>query len=221
LSNDPVDVETISAALAKFEEGLKQAQQNYGGPNQRIGILGAITAAMEFVSAMPSLRGHEGPFIKLVHALNDLDEGIVPPLFRVTNRGPGRPNPIENQTLAGLAGCAMQVLMELKYPKLEAGRLVARKLQELGIPIGNSFNVNATAAAKTIAYWRDAAKKGDRDKDDDARIYYEFVRELSAGVKARVKAGDARDTIRREFLEGLGDTCHAIGLPNPTGAEIE
>src|SRR6266480_123364 len=27
------DVEKLSAALAQFEEGLKQAQQNYSGPN--------------------------------------------------------------------------------------------------------------------------------------------------------------------------------------------
>ena len=221
MPNSSVDSDIIIAALSKFEERLKQADEHYRGPNQRIGILGAISATIELLSALPSLNGLEGPFLKLVHGFIDLDEGTVPPLFKVTDRGPGRPNPMENKTLAGLAGCAMQILMDLKFSKPEAGRLVARKLQSLGIPIGTSRSVSAATAAKTIAYWRDTAKKGDPDKDDDARVYYELVRKFKAGVRARVDAGENRDTIKREFLDGLEKVCRKIGVPDPISAEIE
>jgi hypothetical protein len=220
LSNAKTDTETTMAALRAYEERLKWAGEYYLGPNQRAGILAAVTATIEFLGAT-NLNGLEGPFLKLVHALNDLNAGAVPPLFRITDRGPGRPHPSENQTLAGVAGCAMQVLMELKYPKKEAGKLVAKKLQSLGISIGAAHNMSAEHAAKTIAYWRDTAKKGNPAEDDDARAYYGLLPDFRLRVTARIETGDHRDRIRQEFLNGLESVCRLMGFPNPTGAEIE
>jgi len=201
LASIPVDRDDLAVALSRFAERLKVADALYRGPNQRIGIIGAVAATQEFLRSVPELADYIGPFVKLVHGLHAIDDGIVPSLFRV-DRLVGRPYPLEDKTLAGMSGCALQILIEIKYPKMEAAALIARKLTAIGVSIGNKGNTASNAAAKTICFWRDRAKKGDRIIDDDARIYYDFLVAFRPQIQALVDAGRPRDAIRTEFLNG-------------------
>ena len=199
-------------ALSLFAQRLNDANVIFSSPERRNGIILALGATIEFVRSIPVLAMYVGPFVKLCQAVNDIDDGIMPDLFHM-NRPPGRPHSSDSKALAGMAACALQVLIEQKYRKQDSAARIARKLCATGVAIGNkNTNLDITATAQTICYWRDRARKGNRDFDDDARTYYSCLIELRPCIQPMIDAGGTKDIICERLLDAFINTCKMMGL---------
>ena len=204
MSDIEIDPGILLPALARFREHLSYAG-DWFGRDQRTGALAAISATIEFLLAVPPLCSPHrlAPLRALLDAFFDTEKGIVPPLF-APMRQSGRPvDPSSLRTIRAHAAGAMQLLMEcLDYSKDEAARLVARELKGLGMSVGNKHN-----AAKTVASWRDRARRESRSDNDEAMVFHAFIEFLKPLISVRLKQGGDPDSIKNNVLATLRDAC--------------
>jgi hypothetical protein len=209
----------IQLALGRFHERLQHAATYFRDGDERTACRLALGGTVELASSISLLGVSENltPFIKLLEALDDVDDSLIPPLFNPGKRRRGRPlDPTRQRTLRGYAAGAMQFLLEpLGYSTEEASLAVAGELERLKIPVGNTHNTDIQASAATIGSWRAHAMTGNQQEDRDAFVYYDFVRDprLKLMLEIKLAQGRSRETIKGEILEALREViCRQIGL---------
>jgi hypothetical protein len=145
----------LQAALRRLSERLEEAGIYFHNGDQPTGVQRAIGATVEFLRDIPPLgEPHKlAPLRKILSGFEDLDNGIVPPLFKPKRRQPGRKETSDKRNLRACAAVAMELLCR-KFDNHQASRFVAEELIRLNIKIGNSQNVTIKAAAKTVEQWR-------------------------------------------------------------------
>src|SRR5262249_53076206 len=194
-------------AIAKELQGLKYHLDHAGditGANSRNAALASVLGVIDFLRAIPQL-GYElvpPPALTALHiALADLDDGKVAALLK-PEKPRGQPVLTEARLLWGCAAAAMNCLMLSGFRKDEAGTIVARELQKLGVPFGDR---RAAPVGKSISNWRDRAMGGNPETVVDAEIYRDLC--------GMFKSSGNRDIDRQVVLDLLAASLRNLGAP--------
>jgi hypothetical protein len=217
------DLAWIQLALGRLHERLQAAGADYVEGDARAGIRGAVSGTIEFVQSFTKLSApaNLAPLRAILSALDDVDDGLVPPLFKPAPRGGGRRlDPTDQRQLRGSAAAAMELLMDcLKYGKRDASRAVALRLKKLDIFIGNSRNASIKSAAATVASWRDHASSGNKKSEEDASVFHDFVASFKPLIIEAFQSGTSRETLRDKVLDAFDEVCTVNLRPSLTSAE--
>ena len=201
------NLDPLQVALLGLNERLENASFWFETGDQRTSIQGAVGATIEFLRAISGLGEPRklAPFRKLLSAFEDLDNGVVPPLFRPEQAKPGRPEATDRRNLRACAAVSMELLCN-KFTNADASRFVAEELQHLNIKVGGSRNVTLTAAARTIAQWRFRVHL-----NDDVLQTYKTLLATAASIQDRM-SGMSPAEWKEMVLQNLRDVCVHMGL---------
>src|SRR4029077_13216198 len=126
---------TLSKAMYEY------ASRNLRGDGGRSAAIGALKGVLEYITKLdedrwPELRPPpltvKVPLQALLFALEDLDNGAVPPIVRPANQE-GRPrNTFNRRLIIEEAAETMRTLTQIGYKRKEAAEIVAELLRDCG-----------------------------------------------------------------------------------------
>jgi hypothetical protein len=122
----------------------------------------ALGFVIEFLGQVCATSGVPAPLIKLQNALNDLDRGVVVPMFRTELGNKGDPS--LHVRAKGAAAATMTLLMATGIKRKEAARQVSAQLRCAKMSFGDR---RTSEDWQTVAAWRDHAVKAIKSKSED------------------------------------------------------
>lgn len=198
----------LQAALERLDHDLGNAGRTLETGGEQAGIQLAMAATIEFLRGISSRLGEPSklaPFRKVLSGLQDLEDGVVPPLFKPKQVGPGRPETGDRRNLRACAAASMELLCKRGFSNSEASRIVAKELVRLKIPVGTSKNVTVVKAAKTIEQWR--------FKVYENADVFETYKTLLANAEISLPTDTVSlDQFRENVLGTLRAACVGMGL---------
>lgn len=179
----------VDCDLAELLENLRAVRQVYSDPSQptdrrRAGAIGAINSVILYLQNKPAVN-QEGlilPFVTLVQALYDLEEGKQADFLRPNTEARPKQDQADQRTIKAAVAAGMDVLIPMCSVD-EAAILVSNVVS------GRSSTILQNASAKTIKDWRKNFRRNRRDKravETEGRDFFaDFVKVLSVPGAAR------------------------------------
>jgi hypothetical protein len=207
------EFDPIQLALLRLNDRLEEANVYFQHGDQPTSVQRAVGATVEFLQSFSGLSEPNklAPLRKILSGFDDLDNGIVPPLFTPQRRGPGRKETSDRRNLRACAAAAMDLLCK-KFDNDKASRFVAEELIRLKIKIGNSQNVTFKTAAKTIGQWRFNVHL-----NDDLKDTYRRILDREAAIPDSMSA----DEWKAAVLQKLRHVCVHMGIAETRGNSIK
>jgi hypothetical protein len=180
-----------------FEQWLTVAwERSRARPNDREWAIRACLATAMFIERIDAEKRTTlaALFSNLAQALMEMEMGVLLPLLQPKKMPHRPPDSFERRTIKEVAAVAMSLLMERRFARQEAGKVVADCLCDCGIKTDGRRQLTW----KTVASWRDQTKKGPMVKWYTQRL----ARERREFAKDTAQAS-SRAEVRRLLVERL------------------
>jgi hypothetical protein len=164
-----------------FEEWLTVAwKRSRARPNDREWAFRLLLATAEFINRVDpeNVTRFTSLFLNLSQAIVELENGIVSPLLRPKVMGHRPPDGLDRKTVKEIAAVAMTLLMDRRFARPEAAKVVVGCLCDCGVKADGRRQLNWS----TVASWRDQMKKPPLAKAYAERLAIqrrEFAKECS------------------------------------------
>lgn len=155
----------------------------------------AAQGALALADAFADMKAREAgePLRRIISALSNVQSGVSDPLF-VPVRKFATARPIDAALLIGLAASAMDARMEANSTRADASARVAALFEGVRRRGGRTPE---PITAKTVAYWRDRAGRGELTPAE-AQARWEAYRARLTDQPASDARGDRQKRLKRE-----------------------
>jgi hypothetical protein len=205
-NNHRVKIKSIDEALGFLFRGLHEANQQFieGDNAGRLGVIAAVSTAIEFLSFFERTTDLRQPLIALLSAVMSLDDGNVPPLLKPRPRSGGLPASRARESDKALAAGTVHRLCQTGLAKNEAYKKVAKVCREAGLKPGrkgakDSRGQEREITDRTVRGWYEKIAE---DRHSQAAQTFDRLRQSQPNLAQAIKS-DGTEAVRRGLLESL------------------
>jgi hypothetical protein len=212
-SATPEEIREVNRAFDMLYAGLREAKRNFenGAESGREGVLQALQAAIIFLTKFRIVvnGGLHAPFLKLLEALSQLEEGESHPLLRA-QKFPGRKKSDNiRQSIIGATVYTVSRLTTCGLTLPNAHKEVSTILQNAGVRSGRGRFKNITK--RTIRGWCEKVAEDVGNRETAAQTIIELEKS-AIGPEAGTTAAEQQ----RFYLGQLADLCQKLRADEPT-----